>query len=208
MLNDKQLARAIQATAKTGLQYRERDGRVDLIGSGWALQTEMLFLQEEGRKTLSKLVEMIGAVPTGCCVEIKKGKDDYYLQQIQEEAFAEDLAHRTVLETTEICRPTQILYQGMRLLQAESRAVIGVTPGALHLIDAGFLVVDEQLRRVQSTDNENVLSLSAYRPDFLTGETNFEKIWTALEGLNLSDWTEPEPEEPEPDQIRMEEMDE
>lgn len=85
--------------------------------------------------------------------------------------------------------------------------MVGVTPGALHLIEAGFLVVDEQFRRVQCTDNDNVLSLSAYRPDFLPGETNFEKIWTALEGLNLSDWQEPEEEAPEPDQIRMEELD-
>lgn len=191
MLSDTRLAAEVQRAGKTGLQYCEQTGKLRMIGAGWALETWRDFMEADARKTLAKLVEMLGRVPTDCCMEIQKSKDGYLEQTLVQDAFDEAFGWRTQQTEPRVCKRTALQFGGARLYQTRAGRIVGVSAELLGLV--GELrredpTVDARGTSLRWENDGVILTLEASQPDRERDGDRMDELWTALEREQWCVW--------------------
>lgn len=118
MVNERALLAAMKDAWKgKGYIVAHRDGSYIISGDGWTLLcTEKLL----PRKALALLVEHIGAIPEGECLNVsKKAGIQTAIAAVQEESF-----RQTEQRKQEIAAPTRLTFDGYRVWQGESLRVL------------------------------------------------------------------------------------
>lgn len=209
MINDNRLAGALKTAAKTRLLYREYGGEVDMIAPDWAMSTTMDVMRKEMRKSLSQLVEMLGEIPHGCCIEITKAKDSYAVQDVIESAFEEELDFRHTQELPCVCKVTALQFRGYRLMQTRGGRIIGVNEDLMGLRHASNVepTAAQNGTSVQWEGEDWKLTVQARRPAECTEDERTCKLWQALERVTWCAWEQPEAAAEDENQMKIGEED-
>jgi hypothetical protein len=145
LINDKALAAAMKK-CKSGVKVRYDCGAMDILGSDWFAHIDVSRLEDKPRFTLAALVEMLGYIPEGECLEIVKGKKRYEVQDVMFDAVTGEAAGYLTAEDFTSVEKIPLTYGGTLLFQTKGLRVAGVKGGLLEtLISASDARYSEEL---------------------------------------------------------------
>lgn len=200
LINDKALAAAMKR-CKSGVKVRYDCGAMDILGADWFAHIDVSRLEDKPRLTLAALVEMLGYIPEGECLEIVKGKKRYEVQDVMFDAVTGEAAGYLTAEDFTPVEKIPLTYGGTLLFQAKNLRVAGVKGGLLEtLISASDARYSEELSSFVCGDGDSTFACRASR--------GYSPSWRALESIR---WNQKEPEsyrEIDDGQMEMEDSDE
>ncbi|NCB52516.1 MAG: hypothetical protein EOM54_11660 [Clostridia bacterium] len=194
IIDDGALAKALKREAKDKIKLMAEGGILRLLFGETRVVLDLNGLDEPPRMTLAALVEMLGYIPSACCIEIIKTKEGYAEQELLISAFTAESDMFSVAGEKEPVASIPITFRALLLFQCGDKSVYGAKPGELSICVGPLSVGTGNL--ICASDNDSWFCTRGYRPEEL------DKLWCALESTL---WNSPKVEvtEEEDDQIEI-----
>lgn len=175
LINDKALAAAMKK-CKSGVKIRYYSGRLEVLCDDWYAAVNVAAVEEKPKLTLAAMVEMLGYIPEGDCLEIKKREGEYDAQELLDSAFGSEVTCLMPEPDAVSVERIPLAYGETLLLQTRDLRVVGMKPDVLRV--CAFLInstYSERASTFSCKDEDSKFLCRAWRRD--------NPCWKALESI-------------------------